>query len=728
MTRPLAVTGFTMLFALFVLNSQNYKVIGAAAIAALIAFVAFMAVRATRQDRTLPVAALSVVLAALLLLVNNHVFYAKAQILDGKTIEVSGVLCELPYENNGNCYYVIKTETVNGEPSELKLRLVSGTPLEFTLSDHITVTAKAFLLGNTDEDILRYYKSKTLFLGAYAPEKIQIEKSETQGLSSRVLQLRKDLTDEIISVLPNDRGGVIAGLCFGDKTYIPRNVQTGFSAAGVSHLLAVSGLHLSVWSTLLFGLLRRLRVPQRTASVLAIVFIAFFAVLTGLNPPVLRAGMMLSMMFAAGLFKREADSINSIGAALTLMLLFNPYMAASVSLWLSVLATLGLILWTKPVSGFLNRPIKKLKCKPLQAACKFVSSMVAVSISVTAATLPVYLLALPAVSALLVISNLLMVTAGSLCMTTGGLASVLMFAGLGFAGRPLMLCSGVLSDYLIRVTTSISKMHRVLIPVNSNWSIFIFAAFLVFAAIILLFGLHHKKRVQVISFTLAAVFAVVNFSLFAVTDSKLKLTVASVGNGTAVILKYKGRTAVVGCGGDYYAGAAICDIISKYGSSTVDCLILPSDSSESTSGLSRLTETYSVGTVYTAAKNMYALFPAQNTVVLDKTEIISPDGRLKIAAQSGTVQAVQVLFGDFRAVISFTPQQSLDGASGDLLICCKALPSGTDYNAFDLAVISTSSKEVQNPFEHKNILLTSQNGDIAFLIEKDAKMQYWRTR
>lgn len=91
----------------------------------------------------------------------------------------------------------------------------------------------------------------------------------------------------------------MAGLCYGDKSNIPRNVTTAFSAAGVSHLLAVSGLHLSVWSSLLYMIMRKLRVSRRISSASSIVFIIFFAILTGMNPPVVRAGTMIGLVFAA---------------------------------------------------------------------------------------------------------------------------------------------------------------------------------------------------------------------------------------------------------------------------------------------------------------------------------------------------------------------------------------------------------------------------------------------
>lgn len=190
-------------------------------------------------------------------------------------------------------------------------------------------------------------------------------------------------------------------------------------------MLAVSGLHLSVWSSLLYMIMRKLRVSRRISSASSIVFIIFFAILTGMNPPVVRAGTMIGLVFAADLFKREADSLNSIGLSLILLLAFNPYMSTSLSLWLSLAATLGMMYFLKPLSRALDRPIANVKRNFFTTAYKSVSSLVAVSLAVTAASLPVFAVSLPTVSTVSVLSNLLMVTVGSVCMTSGGLGALL---------------------------------------------------------------------------------------------------------------------------------------------------------------------------------------------------------------------------------------------------------------------------------------------------------------
>lgn len=227
MKRPLAVTGFTMLFTLLVLSGSNDKAISAVLLAALIAFVVFMCIKKVRRDKTLPFAALSAAVAVLLLMSNNAYYLGKAKPLNGKEVIISGTLSDLPYEKDGSFYYVVKADTVNGEKSSLSFRVVSKAPLCIDVTDEVSLSAKAFLLGGDSDEILKYYKSKSLFLGAHSPENISIKRGEKKNIGTMLLLLRQKLTSETLRLLPNTYGGLVAGLCYGDKSNIPRNVTTG---------------------------------------------------------------------------------------------------------------------------------------------------------------------------------------------------------------------------------------------------------------------------------------------------------------------------------------------------------------------------------------------------------------------------------------------------------------------------------------------------------------------
>lgn len=696
MKRPLAVTGFTMLFTLLVLSGSNDKAISAVLLAALIAFVVFMCIKKVRRDKTLPFAALSAAVAVLLLMSNNAYYLGKAKPLTGKEVIISGTLSDLPYEKDGSFYYVVKADTVNGEKSSLSFRVVSKTPLCIDVTDEVSLSAKAFLLGGDSDEILKYYKSKSLFLGAHSPENISIKRGEKKSIGTMLLLLRQKLTSETLRLLPNTYGGLVAGLCYGDKSNIPRYVTTAFSAAGVSHLLAVSGLHLSVWSSLLYMIMRKLRVSRRISSASSIVFIIFFAILTGMNPPVVRAGTMIGLVFAADLFKREADSLNSIG--------------------LSLAATLGMMYFLKPLTRALDRPIANVKQNIFTMAYKSVSSLVAVSLAVTAASLPVFAVSLPTVSTVSVLSNLLMVTVGSVCMTSGGLGALFMLIKLDIIGKPLVLLSGITAKYLTETAVKISEFHHALLPIDSIFTRISIAAALIVFAVVLLLGYKNKTVVKRIAITLFCMIFLSAAVVSTVQNNKLCIAAVSVGDGSAVVMKYKYKTYVVGCGGNYFSGSAVCDIINTLGSSNIDYIILPEDSEKSLSGVRRVKETYRISSAVTATDRIKDGFSFDSVVSLNGNSAEITDGKLKITVQDSRVY---VSFGDSLSEITFGDVN--DGSDAGLLIC-RGL---TGYEKSDIILVSTDKTDIGD-LPSQKVILTSQNGTVLFTLSHNGKMTYRR--
>ena len=339
---------------------------------------------------------------------------------------VSGTLADLPYTENGRYYAVLRVHTLNGEPSRGKIRLVSRTPFDISPADSITCRVKPFLLGGEAENeaVSAYYRAKGIVCGAYPVDGITVISGGNTGLFSAILSLRQALTQAVFTRLPNEAGGVIACISFGVKTLLSERSTNAFRASGISHLLVVSGLHLSTWTMYLFEAFKKIRVPRRARAVLGLLFVAFFAVLTGGAPSVLRAAVMSAAVFSAELFRRESDAFNAVGIALTAMLFCNPFAARDLSLLLSVFATVGILLFSKRIEAVLNRPVRKRQGRAVKLY-KFTASVIATTVSVTVCTLPVQLWAFGTLSLTALPANLLSLTVGSICMVLGMLAAVL---------------------------------------------------------------------------------------------------------------------------------------------------------------------------------------------------------------------------------------------------------------------------------------------------------------
>ena len=179
----------------------------------------------------------------------------------------------------------------------------------------------------------------------YGPEGLTMETPAKKPLLAGVAEMRDRFSGSIRRRLPGDEGALVTAMCTGDKTALSPDVKFVFRQAGLSHLLAVSGLHMAILAQAVLGLLRFLRVPRRWAALGAAGVVVPFMLLTGMTPSVVRSGVMCLVLLAGQLLRRRADSRNSLGLALLLLVLPNPYVVLDVGLQLSFAATVGLVVF-----------------------------------------------------------------------------------------------------------------------------------------------------------------------------------------------------------------------------------------------------------------------------------------------------------------------------------------------------------------------------------------------
>lgn len=145
--------------------------------------------------------------------------------------------------------------------------------------------------------------------------------------------------------LSGDEFALYSAMTLGDRSEMPQSLRQIYAAAGVSHVLALSGLHLCYLVALL-GVLLKCLVRRRVAYVigilLAIVLVWCFCILAGMPSSLVRASLMYSLMLLGTLAERKGFSVNSLAASAFLMLCFSPFWLFDVSFQLSFLAMCGI--------------------------------------------------------------------------------------------------------------------------------------------------------------------------------------------------------------------------------------------------------------------------------------------------------------------------------------------------------------------------------------------------
>ena len=206
--------------------------------------------------------------------------------------------------------------------------------------------------------------------------------------------LRRALVSGAESMTP-ERRALYAGFVLGDDRGQPVEITDDFRAAGLSHLLVVSGQNVAFVLALLSPLLRRLRLGWRLVA--GLILLLLFGVLTRWEPSVLRAEAMAALALVAATLGRQASGLRILALAATGLLLVDPLLVGSIGFLLSVGASAGILLLAGPIARLIPgpRPLAQALAVTVAAQIGVAPILVPVFDGLPVAALPANLLAVP---------------------------------------------------------------------------------------------------------------------------------------------------------------------------------------------------------------------------------------------------------------------------------------------------------------------------------------------
>jgi competence protein ComEC len=231
-----------------------------------------------------------------------------------------------------------------------RLLLYAAKEEEFFLGDELLVQLIAKEIpaprASGDFDFKAYMSKREVFHHAYLSEGSWRKIGEKESLSRIALKWRAQLA-QLLSEngLKGREYAAALALLLGEKQYLDQADRQLFSAAGVVHVLAVSGLHVGIIYLMLQSLLRMLSIARfkGLTSVISLTVLWSYALLTALSPSVLRATTMFSFIIVGQYLKREGTFFNTLSASAIVLLLIDPQLIHEVSFQLSYLAVAGIV-------------------------------------------------------------------------------------------------------------------------------------------------------------------------------------------------------------------------------------------------------------------------------------------------------------------------------------------------------------------------------------------------
>ena len=534
------------------------------------------------------------------------------QQLDGQTCEASALICDYPEPTQYGCR--VAAEVPLEGRSVRTLLYLDTAGMDLKPGDRVQTRLELHRSDRTKsgEESL-YYQAKGIRLIGYARGEAETVPASRVPLRLWPVLFSRALRDMLAKAMPAGTAGLVQALLTGDRSGLSYAQMSDMKMAGVSHMIAISGMHVSIllgFFTLLTGRRRLL------TALLGIPLVLFFVLATGASPSVVRAAVMQIIFLIAPLLWRENDPPTSLCAALLLLLLRNPYAIADLSLQLSFGSMAGILFATRPVYHWLaahvvpkrwTKPLPEMlkltKRERLLRCCKtlrrkavfFVFASVSTTLGALIFTVPVIAIRLGTFSLYGVLSNLVILWAVSICFVGGAVTGLLAWLWL-----PLGQLAGWVVAWPVRYILWMAKLIAhvpfALLTTRTPY----LAIWLVVSYLVLIPAIRCRKVVIPTLGILAGLLLTVALTYFDGIPNEFRITALDVGQGQCICLQTPDFRAVYDCGGSNAddCGQHAAEHFLSTGQQRIDALILSHYDEDHIGGLPQLLYRVEVGRIY----------------------------------------------------------------------------------------------------------------------------------
>jgi competence protein ComEC len=269
-------------------------------------------------------------------------------------------------------------------------------------------------------DYPAYLATQGIFLEGWTREPLEtLAAGRGSTVLAAIFRMRALLLRRLDAALPAQQAALLKATVLGDRSGLSPEVNQAFLDSGTYHILAISGLNVSLLAGTLFGLFRLLRASPRLAAAAAAILVTLYAALAGASPSVIRAAVMADAYLLAVILDRRGDLVNSLALSALALLWWNPRFLFDVGFQLTYLATLGILVIL---------PACDTALATLPRALRWSGESVAITLAATFMTLPILAGAFNRVAPVGILANLPIVPLSGLITALGTAACAILLA------------------------------------------------------------------------------------------------------------------------------------------------------------------------------------------------------------------------------------------------------------------------------------------------------------
>lgn len=629
-----------------------------------------------------------------------------AEKLSDYSAKVVGTVSDWPVRYDGYSVYTLKTEKIDliykdnqrkleKVPQNLKIRLSDINNIDADIFDKIEVEVVFKPLNE--------YKKSSLSNGIYASGYVE-KLLSFQGQNRPFYALFYDLRDYINNLLYDNisynEATVISAVLLGDRSRLSDDFYFDSKAAGVTHVLVVSGMHLGIIFQLIGGCFSLLRVSKRVGAVFLIGVIFALSAVCGFTPSILRAGLTYFIMSVGIIVFRKPDPLNSLGAAAIVILFCNPFGFGNLSFLLSLLSTFG-ILYICPI--IYEQSLKLLnRLGMYHRPFKVVAFALCQTVSATVATAPISILCFGYISVISPFTNILIGYAATALMALALVTAIILcfpFVFKAAATLPIILMV-IIVRYIVWVVDKCANVSWAILPTEPIYLIpwaFIAVALLLLPLLSFFKNQNSIKRYLRIALIVFIAFSLSAFGTIYHIAPESRISVIDAGKGSSIVLNINKKIMVIGAGDTLSDADTIQNHLLSRGVTKVDYLLLPSLEKSVAGGAPEFIFNLSPASVVCPNSGDYA--DKLQHISNDNFSVFNQRSAIKIDANSEAYliadMGITINGKDFSLIVSVGDKvgelYNVATENNVILICIDKIPN--DVNSFEASKIILSGSE-----------------------------------
>lgn len=263
------------------------------------------------------------------------------------TVEIEGKIVSIT-KNDFSANIIVQTSKIDGETKrgyKIKMDIPKyNIGDEFTVGGIISFKAKLCEFEDfTDMDATAYYFARGISSDTENIEELEYISDGSIPIAAYSERARFAIAERAETLSNDKAGSLFSALFLGSRDLLDDQITLDFKRLGITHILALSGQHLTIIYVAVSKILSSMQVKKKVRLVVVSVLIVLYVILTGMCVSVVRAAIMIIITSALFLLGKTKDSVTSLALSVLLILIFTPYAVYDLALWLSALSTLGIV-------------------------------------------------------------------------------------------------------------------------------------------------------------------------------------------------------------------------------------------------------------------------------------------------------------------------------------------------------------------------------------------------